>query len=298
MAKNRNMGGSGARDSTQQRYVTNLASLRPLVVTPGVMSAEDLLTYFSDENKIECLECGRFYKILTVHVANSHRMGRDEYCIKHGIPVGTALACKATVDMMSAKAKARIEAEDDEAKAARARGLAVGKLQQKAMVGKQMEVECPECHVMHLKSFIGNTNMRGAIYCDACLQARNRKSKLKYYYKHGEVACVCGECGGDFIAVGKNAKSAKDGITVYCSNSCKSKAFVIPVVESKAKKFTQVCKTCSQSFTSYKKPRSYCCHKCCWENEDTLASLRERGKRGALVRKNSARRDDLGVFVK
>ena len=43
------------------------------------------------EGKLQCLECGRFYKFVSAHVAQTHKLSAYDYKLKHGLDNGKAL---------------------------------------------------------------------------------------------------------------------------------------------------------------------------------------------------------------
>lgn len=54
-------------------------------------SKADVAAYLNHE-KIECLECGRRYQFLPVHLKRAHRLNAEEYRERHNLPTGTPLA--------------------------------------------------------------------------------------------------------------------------------------------------------------------------------------------------------------
>lgn len=45
------------------------------------------------EDRILCLECGRWYRALPTHLLRRHKMNDEAYRLKFGIPVGSPLVC-------------------------------------------------------------------------------------------------------------------------------------------------------------------------------------------------------------
>lgn len=68
---------------------------------------EEISEYFSQE-RITCLECGKKYKTLGVHLKSIHGMEPDEYREAHGIPWTYGLQCPETKTKHSELAKEMI----------------------------------------------------------------------------------------------------------------------------------------------------------------------------------------------
>ena len=62
---------------------------------------EEIEAYFATP-KIQCLECGKRYKSLGVHLLTMHEMSTDDYRAAHGIPWTYGLVCPSTRDKYSA----------------------------------------------------------------------------------------------------------------------------------------------------------------------------------------------------
>lgn len=46
------------------------------------------------EDKVICLECGKSFQVLTkAHLENEHKLSKEEYCEKHGLPSKQKLSC-------------------------------------------------------------------------------------------------------------------------------------------------------------------------------------------------------------
>lgn len=71
-------------------------------------SKEQLEAYLSGD-KIECLICGKKYKMLGIHVSQTHKMPTEEYKKKFNIPLTRALSTKADLEKRSAQTKSRHE---------------------------------------------------------------------------------------------------------------------------------------------------------------------------------------------
>lgn len=67
-----------------------------------LMDAQQKVT---EASKIQCLECGKWFRALPTHVLRSHGMDDDDYRIKHGVPKATPLVCKDWSDRASNTAK-------------------------------------------------------------------------------------------------------------------------------------------------------------------------------------------------
>ncbi|GKX44557.1 hypothetical protein SOASR015_35910 [Pectobacterium carotovorum subsp. carotovorum] len=52
----------------------------------------DELNEYLNHDKIECLECGRRFSFLPVHLKRIHQMTADEYRDRHNLPVSAPLA--------------------------------------------------------------------------------------------------------------------------------------------------------------------------------------------------------------
>jgi hypothetical protein len=46
-----------------------------------------------EQDRIQCLECGRWYRALPTHLRRSHDLSDEDYRLRHGIPVGVPLVC-------------------------------------------------------------------------------------------------------------------------------------------------------------------------------------------------------------
>lgn len=56
------------------------------------VSFEDVQMYF-EGGSITCLDCGREYRRLEVHLLRKHKITGDEYKISHGLPLSRGLCC-------------------------------------------------------------------------------------------------------------------------------------------------------------------------------------------------------------
>ncbi len=55
--------------------------------------------------RIQCLECGRWFRALPTHFLRSHGMADEDYRLKFGIPAGTPLVCLEWSENHSKKCK-------------------------------------------------------------------------------------------------------------------------------------------------------------------------------------------------
>jgi hypothetical protein len=46
-----------------------------------------------EQDRIRCLECGRWYRALPTHLLRSHGLSDEDYRLKHGVPAGFPLVC-------------------------------------------------------------------------------------------------------------------------------------------------------------------------------------------------------------
>ena len=46
-----------------------------------------------ERDRIQCLECRRWYRALPTHLLRGHNMDDEDYRLKYGIPAGTPLVC-------------------------------------------------------------------------------------------------------------------------------------------------------------------------------------------------------------
>lgn len=72
------------------------------------LTPEALAKYFDGET-IVCLQCGKRYRTLGVHLKTIHGMEPDEYRDIYGIPWTYGLSCAATTQLHSDDAKMKIE---------------------------------------------------------------------------------------------------------------------------------------------------------------------------------------------
>lgn len=47
-----------------------------------------------EEDRIQCLECGKWFRALPRHILRRHGMTDEDYRLKYGIPVGLPLVCR------------------------------------------------------------------------------------------------------------------------------------------------------------------------------------------------------------
>jgi hypothetical protein len=74
-----------------------------------------------EQDRIRCLECGRWYRALPTHLRRSHDLSDEDYRLKHGIPVGVPLVCLEWSENQS-----RRNIEQDSKRTLTARGPAPG----------------------------------------------------------------------------------------------------------------------------------------------------------------------------
>jgi hypothetical protein len=56
-----------------------------------INSKADVEAYLNHD-KIKCLECGKLYSFLPVHINRMHQLTAEAYRLKHNLPAGTPLA--------------------------------------------------------------------------------------------------------------------------------------------------------------------------------------------------------------
>jgi uncharacterized protein YbaR (Trm112 family) len=47
-----------------------------------------------EQDRIQCRECGRWYRALPTHLLRTHDLDDEDYRLKYGIPVGLPLVCR------------------------------------------------------------------------------------------------------------------------------------------------------------------------------------------------------------
>jgi hypothetical protein len=47
-----------------------------------------------EQDRIQCLECGRWYRALPTHLLRKHGLSDEDYRLKYGLPVGLPLVCQ------------------------------------------------------------------------------------------------------------------------------------------------------------------------------------------------------------
>jgi hypothetical protein len=57
------------------------------------VTVADDLAQPRERDRIQCLECGRWFRALSAHFRRAHSMADEDYRLKYGIPVGTPLVC-------------------------------------------------------------------------------------------------------------------------------------------------------------------------------------------------------------
>lgn len=317
MGKNKHRGGSGRPHSTLEHYIRGTKKKyfspngRGVIFTP-----EDVADYFGDADRLECLECGRFYKLLTRHVSLSHAMSRDEYCIKHSIPIGTALICNASSSLMSEAATERMECimegGDEVARQKIKKAMDYGHQLIKKIAQERAEGICPKCGIVHPISKHRENTGDGKAMCPKCKKIALLSAIRRNYYKHGEIEALCAVCEKDFIAVGKNALNIKNGLPTACSRRCKSilhvnkfysrdelaKRLLEPLHRIAKvrvyKVYDKVCAGCKKTFTTDRKHRKYCSVQCTYDSN--AQRVRNMGHLGGKKRAEG-KRDSSGKFI-
>jgi hypothetical protein len=290
MPKFRNMGGEGGRDSTQPFYLKGKKKYYNHKSQNYKLEKKDLENYFTG-NEIECLECGNWYKSLTKHIGYCHRMTKDEYCIKHGIPLGKALNSRASSDQMRHSAKSRLDY--DEMTQKRKTNLEIGhKLKKEPYIKR--EHHCPEC----LKSYNKLSNPVGAkvVICSECRRKKNIQATLKYQNKNNKKEKhKCNFCKKNFETKNRSLwKKAKNNLPVYCSLSCASK---FTNMSRKKTFYFKNCPQCKKSFKRSNNKSTYCSLECYRASGKALEYAKKNGLLGGQKRVISAKRDKDGNFT-
>lgn len=58
------------------------------------MTGDTDMSYpWREESRIQCLECGRWFRALPRHLSRGHELSDEDYRLKHQIPVGVPLVC-------------------------------------------------------------------------------------------------------------------------------------------------------------------------------------------------------------
>ena len=61
-----------------------------------------------EHDRIQCLECGKWFKALPRHIERTHIMTCDEYRVKHKLAASVALVCEAWSERASQVAKTNV----------------------------------------------------------------------------------------------------------------------------------------------------------------------------------------------
>lgn len=59
-----------------------------------------------EQDRIQCLECGRWYRALPAHLRRTHELTDEDYRLRYGIPVGFPLVC---LDWSERQSRANLE---------------------------------------------------------------------------------------------------------------------------------------------------------------------------------------------
>lgn len=106
------------RELDRQRRNRKIEALDGFPKTEPFETIEELTEYLKGDgkDKIQCLECGRWYKTLFTHLNHKHNISVQEYKLKYGIPFHsckqtgmTGLSGKELKDSQSIKSKKLIE---------------------------------------------------------------------------------------------------------------------------------------------------------------------------------------------
>lgn len=83
------------------------------IETDAFTTIDQVATYLSGD-EIQCLECGRYFKALPVHIERTHGISAREYKLAHGIPIGLGLVGERTSALRSAHSAAFAEQHREE----------------------------------------------------------------------------------------------------------------------------------------------------------------------------------------
>ena len=266
MTKNRNKGGSGAVSSTQDFVTKKKRQFYNPLHRNILLKPEELQEYFQG-NEIECLECGVFYKALSSHLARSaHDLSKDDYCIKYGIPIGTALIAENTSIKMSYSAKDRT---DEGFKERGLMAMAAGHAKMKLAMQEVAVAECPTCNKEVQTTKVTYLRHGGKIKCAECARLFKINATKKCQAKNAYTKTYsCGFCSNSFETKNPAQHSkVKKGVNVYCSPSCASKK---GNMNRQARTFTKKCLECDNEFTRNYNHFVYCSRECYWKSEGSL----------------------------
>ena len=91
--------------------MSDLNDAKTLMSKGSMFKTNDDVEEYLSGDKVECLICGRRYKLLSAHL-KSHDLSKADYCREFGIPSHFGLCSKSHSDTMAAIANKRME--DDE----------------------------------------------------------------------------------------------------------------------------------------------------------------------------------------
>lgn len=216
MGKNANFGGSGKKDSTQQHYTNNLNKdwFKSGYNNNNKLDPKEVENYLIGDDKIQCLECGRWYKRLTIHLQRSHAMGKKEYCQKYGLP-DTGLDCKTLSESKSIFWKN--EWKNEEYKEKTIKGRETHYKSHKKEANKKIKVNCGDCGAEITRK--KGVNVKKYI-CQNCQDCKKKKKMESYKLELVKVKCdVCGkqhQARKDILK-----RTLRLGRKKVCSQSCK-----------------------------------------------------------------------------
>lgn len=166
----------------------------------------DAVNQYLDTDKIECLECGKSFKALGVHLA-MHKLTTREYKEKYGIPFSRGLVGNATSQAMSDRMIARIVRDPaaqlynlakaqamphvnhnhgfhtaftraNQQEIARTAQLSPNSIH-KVTAGKTEEVFCTGCGAVFVTPMMAAITRHKNLICDKCSEERHQAWKLR-----------------------------------------------------------------------------------------------------------------------
>lgn len=286
MPKNRNFGGEGGKDTTQTHYLKQKGKYYRSCGENYKLKPEELKDYLSGR-EIECLECGNWYRSISSHLYHSHRITKDDYCLKHGIPFGTPLVCSDLSNQMSNNQRDRISSMTEEEKE---HSFSYLHKHRGEAYSKKTTAQCYKCQ----KEFEVVGARRGK-QCPDCLRKSRSESTRKCQEKNKSFEELkCSWCKETFSSSNPHVKRKnKKGLPVYCSVACGSRS----TASSRIKVYTKQCPECGKEFTVKKDKGTFCSRKCYAKSPLTKEAAKIRGKLGGQIRMNNAKRDEEGKFI-
>ena len=250
--KYQNMGGSGARHSLTRPYTSwEHKDWAKRNYSEHKLTAEELQQYLSGD-KIQCLECGRWYRNVNSHLASSNCISKSDYYKKFGIPINTPLAAE---DLRASVGKRTKEAWDNgdiynyNFQAARER---------KGNYLKELvDSQCRRCDKsIKVARMVHNC---GNGYCEPCKVVNKKEASKRNYQREMKKfqKAICTYCKKEYDKPIKQINAnLLNGQRSYCSTKCRGLDKRVAEYKIKA------CLTCGTEFETALTTKKYCSKPC------------------------------------